>query len=113
MEESFSYLSYYGLKELPFETTPDPRFFYFSKEHEEAFSRLKYVIEHKKQLSMITGEYGSGKTLLCNLLLTELPSEKYQFVYLGNPFIPSEEILHNLVLLLSRRVWGGYRETST
>ncbi|MFN3551056.1 MAG: ExeA family protein [Endomicrobiia bacterium] len=102
MQQSISYLSYWGLKELPFETTPDTRYFYFSKEHEEAFLRLRYVIEHKKPLCMITGEYGSGKTLLCNFLITKLPYEKYQCVYLGNPFLPPEEVIHNLVLILTR-----------
>lgn len=105
MQQSFSYLSYFGLKELPFENTPDPKFFYFSKEHEEALARIVYVITHKKQLSMVTGEYGSGKTLLCNIIPTKFPLDKYQFVYLGNPFLPAEEVVHNLVAILSRK--GG------
>lgn len=106
-----SYLNYYNLKELPFENKPDPRFFYFSKEHKEALARMEYIITHKRQLSMITGEYGSGKTLLCNFIISRFPSDKYQFVYFGNPFIPAEEVVHNLVLILTRG--GGYRETSS
>ncbi len=102
-----SYLNYYGLKELPFENVPDPRFFYFSKEHQEALSRLEYIIAHKKHLSMITGEYGSGKTLLCNFIVSKFPADKYQFVYLGNPFLPAEEVIHNLLLVMTRG--GGYR----
>lgn len=54
---------------------------------------------------MVTGEYGSGKTLLCNYLPTRFPADKYQFVYLGNPFLPASEIVYTLVSLLSRK--GG------
>ncbi|MCM8832113.1 MAG: AAA family ATPase [Candidatus Omnitrophica bacterium] len=113
MQQSSSYLSYWGLKELPFSTTPDVRYFYFSKEHEEAFVRLKFVIEHKKPLCMITGEYGSGKTLLCNFLISKLSATNYQFVYLGNPFVPKEELVHNLVLFLTRVGVGGIEKLPT
>ena len=42
------YLSYYGLKELPFSVTPDPRYLYFSPHHLEAYTHMIYGIEHRK-----------------------------------------------------------------
>ncbi|MCM8763385.1 MAG: ATPase, partial [Candidatus Omnitrophica bacterium] len=58
------YERYWNLKEKPFENTPDPRFIYLSPQHEEALSRLIYAIREQKGAVLLTGEYGSGKTLL-------------------------------------------------
>jgi general secretion pathway protein A len=42
------YEAYWNLKEMPFENTPDPRFLYRSKQHEEALSRMLYTIQYRK-----------------------------------------------------------------
>src|ERR671926_89324 len=56
------YLDFYGLKELPFALTPDPRFIYFTPSHTEAMANLHYGIESGKGLIVVTGEVGTGKT---------------------------------------------------
>ncbi|MEW6040653.1 MAG: AAA family ATPase, partial [Elusimicrobiota bacterium] len=96
------YLEYWNLKQKPFENKPDPRFFYLSKEHEEALARLEYSVTHRKQLVLVTGEYGVGKTLLAHILREKLPSDQFQFVYAGNPFLPPDELLYYLVQSLGR-----------
>ena len=54
------YKEYWGLRELPFENTPDPRFFYSSAEHQEALARLRYVVSERKACAVLTGVYGCG-----------------------------------------------------
>jgi type II secretory pathway predicted ATPase ExeA len=95
------YLKHFNLKIAPFENTPDPMFFFYSKEHKEALARLEYVVSTKKPLCLITGEYGSGKTLLAYTLQNKLSSKNYQVVYSGNPFLPPDELIHYLMLSLS------------
>ena len=62
------YLKHWGLKAKPFENTPDPHFFYASPKHEEALTRLLYTVFERKGAAMLSGEYGSGKTLLSRVL---------------------------------------------
>ena len=50
------YEQYWNLKEKPFENTPDPRFLYHSQRHEEAVSRMLYVIKERKGAGLLTGE---------------------------------------------------------
>ena len=66
------YEDYWGLKEKPFENTPDPRFIYLSPQHEEVLSRLLYIVKEGKGAAMLTGIFGCGKTLLGRSLLKEL-----------------------------------------
>jgi len=95
-----TYNQFWNLSEKPFENTPDPKFLYWSRQHEEAMSRMLYVIKEKKGAMLITGEYGSGKTLLTRVLLKELSSEQYQEALILNPMLsPTQmikEIIHQL-----------------
>jgi general secretion pathway protein A len=94
------YNDYWKLKDKPFENTPDPRFLYWSKQHEEALSRMLYVVKERKGAALISGEYGSGKTVLSRELLNRLPADQYQVALLLNPMLsPSaliKEIIHQL-----------------
>lgn len=94
------YENYWGLREKPFENTPDPHFLYHSSKHEEAFSRMLYAIRERKGITMLTGEYGSGKTILSRALLEELSDERYQIVLIFNPRIPPIEFLQEIVYQL-------------
>lgn len=94
------YEGYWKLKEKPFENTPDPHFLYYSSKHEEALSRMFYAIREKKGAAMLTGEYGSGKTLLSRALLEEISHERYQTVLIFNPRIPAIEFLKEIVYQL-------------
>jgi general secretion pathway protein A len=66
------YLSHFGLSQHPFNTTPDPRFFYPSAKHREALACLLYAVEQRKGFALITGEVGAGKSLLCRAALDRL-----------------------------------------
>ena len=66
------YLEYYGLKEPPFDLTPNPRFLFFSAKHREAFNHLVYGIRERKGFVQLTGEVGAGKTTVCRAMLAAL-----------------------------------------
>jgi general secretion pathway protein A len=66
------YLDFYGLKELPFALTPDPRFIYFTPSHTEAMANLHYGIETGKGLIVVTGEVGTGKTTILRWMMQRL-----------------------------------------
>lgn len=91
------YEEYWKLKEKPFENTPDPRFLYHSKRHEEALSRMLYAIKERKGAAVLTGEYGSGKTFLSRVILEELSSEHYQSAVIFNPRLSPLELIKEII----------------
>ncbi|HVP11356.1 MAG TPA: AAA family ATPase, partial [Phycisphaerae bacterium] len=66
------YCDFFQLERLPFNNTPDPRFFFNTPDHEEALASLLYAAEQRKGFVLVSGEVGSGKTLLSRLLLAKL-----------------------------------------
>ena len=89
------YLSFYKLKEYPFNITPDPGFFYLSKRHEEALAQLNYGIESRKGFIEVTGDVGSGKTTICRCLLNRLdPSVKTALIL--NPHLSDVQMLRSI-----------------
>ncbi|MEW6002189.1 MAG: AAA family ATPase [Nitrospirota bacterium] len=72
------YLEYYGLKEQPFSTVVDSRFYYNSPQHSEALIKLRYAIDTRKGLAVVIGDVGSGKTTLARKLLEELDEDAYE-----------------------------------
>ncbi len=86
------YRSFFGLTEKPFNVTPDPRFLFFSKSHEEALGHLIYGIKERKGFIEITGEVGTGKTILCRSLLDELDKDVRTALIL-NPSLSEIELL--------------------
>ncbi len=68
------YESFYGLRELPFSLTPDPRFLWLSDTHEEGLAALFYGITRRKGFVLLTGEVGAGKTTLLRAALERLPA---------------------------------------
>ncbi len=63
------YQQFFELRELPFNNTPDPRFFYSTPDHEEALASLIYAVSQRKGFVLLTGEVGAGKTLLSRMML--------------------------------------------
>lgn len=90
------YKEFWGLKELPFENTPDPRFLYYSSQHEEAMSRLRYTINGHKCAAMLTGIFGCGKSILGRALLKELAEGPYKTAMITNPQLDSREFLRTI-----------------
>lgn len=66
------YLSHYNFTEKPFQITTDPRFIWLGEKHLEALSTLKYGIVENKGFLLLTGDVGTGKTILINCLVTKL-----------------------------------------
>jgi general secretion pathway protein A len=86
------YLSFYGLREKPFNPTPDPRFLYFSPAHREAMAQLEYGVRERRGFLLLTGEVGTGKTTLLRALLERLDvNTASAFVF--NSTLPFDEIL--------------------
>jgi general secretion pathway protein A len=80
------YEDYFGLREAPFNVTPDPRFIFFSRKHLDAFSCLLYGIESRKGFIQITGEIGAGKTTLCRAALEKIKRQSHTALIL-NPLL--------------------------
>jgi len=66
------YEAFFGLKEKPFEMTPDSRYFYPSAKHTDALNHMVYAIQERRGFVVITGEIGSGKTTLSRVLFQKL-----------------------------------------
>lgn len=93
------YEAFYGFSEKPFSKTPDPRFLYLSRSHGEALARLVYAVE-ERDLILLTGEIGCGKTTLSRRLMDEL-NDGYLLVSLINPCLTPMEFLRAFALRLS------------
>ncbi len=87
------YTEYWQLKEKPFENTPDPRFFYASPQHQEAFSRMLYCVRERKGAGVLSGVFGCGKTVIGQVILQELTQERYRVAYLANPRLNDVDFL--------------------
>jgi general secretion pathway protein A len=86
------YATYFGLAELPFAMTPDPRFVYLSGRHQEALAHLLYGVGEGGGFVQLTGEVGTGKTTLSRILLEQLPPGVDAAVIL-NPRLTDVELL--------------------
>ena len=78
------YLKHFGLNELPFRITPDPSFAYANQHHQEALNTLLLALDQGEGFVKISGEVGTGKTLLCRRLLQSL-GDDWVTAYLPNP----------------------------
>src|SRR2546430_7046093 len=86
------YKSFYGLKENPFNVSPDPRYLFLTKQIEETISGLMYGIETRKGIITLTGEVGTGKTTLINRLLGWLHQRGAKSAFLFNSRMNSSQL---------------------
>ena len=98
------YEKYWKLQQKPFENTPDPHFFYYSRKHEEALSRMLYAVRERKGAAILTGDPGCGKTLLSRVLLKELNTEEYQLAFIFNPRLSPLNLMKEIVYQLDSRI---------
>jgi general secretion pathway protein A len=90
------YAAYFHLTRNPFEMSPDPYFFFPTAQHREALAGLIYGITARKGFLVLTGEVGTGKSLLVRCLLDRLDKRKVVYAYLFNSLLSSGEFLHYL-----------------
>ena len=93
------YYSFFGLNQPPFKITPDTEAFFEGGNRGAILEALIYAITHGEGIIKVTGEVGSGKTMLCRVLQTRLP-ENVENIYLANPSVSPEEILHAIAFEL-------------
>jgi type II secretory pathway predicted ATPase ExeA len=89
------YLEHYGLAEAPFRITPHTDFFFAGANRGATLEALIYAITHDEGIVKVSGEVGSGKTMLCRVLMERLP-ENVVIVYLANPSLSQDDILYAL-----------------
>jgi general secretion pathway protein A len=90
------YQRFYGLRDLPFELTPNPAYLYFTARHREALSNLEYGLISAKSLTLLVGEAGTGKTTLLKAALESDRCRGVRCVYLNNPALTREEFIATL-----------------
>ena len=103
------YLYRFGMKKLPFGLTPDTSFFCPMPTHVEALNVLHFAIESGEALVKVIGEVGTGKTLLCRLLLNELEGKRTT-AYIPYPKLSSRELKFALAKELGIRISATCRE---
>jgi general secretion pathway protein A len=107
------YETFYGLRENPFNVTPDPQFIYLGKSHREALAQLLYGVKAKKGFIVMTGEVGTGKTTLIHYLLEKLNgNDDTKTAFLFNPKLTVydfiEYILKDLGVVVQKGTKGDY-----
>lgn len=97
------YYAHFGLKQPPFKITPNTEFFFSGGNRGAILDALIYAVTSGEGIIKVVGEVGSGKTMLCRMLQTLLP-EKVESVYLANPSVAPEDILHAIAFELQLKL---------
>lgn len=123
------YKAFYGLTKYPFDISPDPAFFCETSRHNEVLASLYHGVQRRKGFVVVTGEVGTGKTLLARCLFALLNRDQISFGYVFNPLMSPPEFLQyafadlgirsgnkskaDLLVELNRFLIGRYRQGST
>jgi MSHA biogenesis protein MshM len=89
------YRAHFGLREMPFGITPDTHFAYACNTHQEALNTLLVAVKHGEGFIKITGEVGTGKTLLCRRFLATI-DQNHVSAYIPNPYLEPRTLLFAL-----------------
>jgi len=98
------YTEYWKMTRLPFENAPDPAFFYESHSHQEALVRLSFAIQTRKAIALLTGDYGSGKTLLCRNVKKQLSPNEYRVALITNPSMDAIDLTREIAYQLGENI---------
>lgn len=102
--------TYWGLTEQPFSLTPDPRFLFLSRSHEDALMMLHYAITRNKGAAMLSGDIGLGKTTISRKLLELLEPVKNRVVMIVNPLLTPVQMFQEILSQLDRPVNSRNRQ---
>src|ERR1700739_2375160 len=100
------YKEFYKLLRNPFEIPPDPSFLFSTKGHREALAALCYCARQRRGISVLTGEAGTGKTLLISCLLRLLKDTDTAYAYVFNSRLSSLEFLQYVAADFGLDAWG-------
>jgi general secretion pathway protein A len=93
------YLTHFGLKLLPFRTTPDPAFAYATREHQLAVAKIQYSVEEHQGIFLLQGEIGCGKTTVSQFMLNAWRDDDTMAVaYITNPSVRTPSQFLRLIL---------------
>src|SRR5687767_15198864 len=93
------YYGHFGLNQAPFKITPNTEFFFSGGNRGPVLEALVYAVANGEGIIKVTGEVGSGKTMLCHMLQTRLPPHVVT-IYIPNPSVSPEEILRAIAFEL-------------
>ncbi|SDG54772.1 MULTISPECIES: ExeA family protein [unclassified Duganella] len=99
------YQSHFGLRESPFNITPNPAFFYAGNERGDILEAMLYAVSHGEGIIKVTGEVGAGKTMLCRMLERRMPRH-IDVIYLVNPNLDPLEVQHAIAAELGLATHG-------
>lgn len=100
------YEKHFGLSERPFNLTPDPRYLFLSKRHQEAFAHLQFGVQDKGGFVLLTGEVGTGKTTLLRHFLSQL-GPKIKTAVVLYPALSAGDLFHTILEDLGVPFGGG------
>jgi general secretion pathway protein A len=106
------YQQFYGLRELPFELTPNPRYLFLPRQPREALSTLVYGLSSVKGLTVLIGEAGMGKTTLLHAALQSESCRNVRAISLVNPTLTRSEFLEMLSLQFGLSSRAGQSKTA-
>lgn len=101
------YLAQFQLRERPFSLTPDTQFFLNQDSHREALNTLLFALEHGEGFVKVVGDIGTGKTLLCRILLSRLETPRFVTAYIPNPWLSPAE----LKMFLASEIGADYQSS--
>ena len=104
------YLSHFGLREAPFKITPTAEFFYHGGKRGDILHALLYAVKVGEGIMMVTGEVGSGKTMMLRTMAESLPGEA-DLIYIANPSLSGREILFHICEELDLKVSDDRHDT--
>jgi len=94
------YEEYWKLREKPFQNNLDQRFFFFSPSHSEALMRILYSVNEDRGAALLTGAYGTGKSMVCTRAMHELREKGYEVAIVNLPSVPPDELVRSVVYAL-------------
>jgi general secretion pathway protein A len=90
------YERFYGLRERPFDLTPNPRFLFMTAQHREALTTLEYGLSRRTGIALLVGDAGTGKTTIVHAALQSQSVQRSHVVYLNNPALTRTEFIEFL-----------------
>ncbi len=100
------YEKYWKLLDNPFRNTPDPHYFYFARQYEEALARALYVVTEGQGAMLLTGSCGCGKTLLTRVLVDELDPARFEVALIPYPNLEPQELMGEILRQFGFQIAG-------